>query len=237
MIGLNPALKLSFYSNYSFEKAQEGPLGTPDVFTDGLSPKARGHDVDRQTELMVRLVRGGLALVDLNSSAEWRDNTTPMFRDQIVRHLEQEHLLPVASQMPVCRPDMRVGTSLDLVCRTTEQKFVVFELKVGYSSYHERCTGQRMGLPFYFLTNSPRQQHRLYLAFAVTMFPRPVDHAKCAVLRITPTGLHVDPLPQWATREATMKLGWEKLALQKNLNNQQRKRSLYNAKRRKMSQQ
>lgn len=237
MVGLNPALHLAFYPHYAFSKATQGPCGVSCAISDGLTAKARGRQVDDLTQLLCRLVRNGTPLAALDANAEWTQRSTESYRTQIVPYLLERKLTPIASQFQVAHAQTRVGTPIDMVCRDADGNAVIIEHKRGYEAYIDRHTGVPMKPPFYFLTDSARHQHLLYLAFAVDLFElqtgRTVNRAECAVLRQTSAGLDVYRLPAWSTKPAIMNTAWTMLAQRSAIKKPERSRMIRNAKRRK----
>lgn len=236
--GLNIALNCSFYPRYTYKAATQGPLQQPvaTVVHDKLpkNPLARGKLIDRTVNKMCQLCTRGASLDVLISdeappagplAAEirgFRRMCVDYVSAQLIPYLIEHKLTPVETQVPVADTCVRVGTFLDLVCRTATGGWVVFENKIGFNAYYHRHTGHAMAAPFEFLEDSPHAQHQMYLAFAVSMFERnrqvTVDRAECAVLRMTEGGLCVHPLVNWPHRRTLMARAWCILAHQKEWN-------------------
>jgi len=189
MTGLNMALKTAFYPHYSYTKAIHGhstPLQFPheDTYKSG---RIRGKAMDKLTDEMV---------LKAKNNEDWQNSFTGIFQTQLVDYLKRNALFPVASQYPLFDSELRMGTHVDLVCKTTSGKFVLFENKVGYEASLERHTLKPMRAPFETLNDSPLNQMHLYVAFIVRMFKkqypmRELDESLCAILRMSPNGLDI----------------------------------------------
>lgn len=243
--GLNVALQTAFYPHYSFKRADRGPLHKPkgDVPKNMHKiPKRRGRFTDRIIYQMTKLLQEeDISLKDILSDTPTkncdiralRKYCTDYVREQLVPYLIENKLTPIESQAKVYNLECRVGTCIDLVCRTASRKFAIFEIKTGFDTYYERHTGRKMNTPFQDVNDSPRWQHQLYLHFAVQMFAKyrevEVDRTSCAVLRMCRDGLQCYPLFEWGT-EVTDD-AWKVLLEQKDWTYEDRRKYMGKCKR------
>ena len=222
MTGVNSALKTAFYPSYSFSKAKFGPSDTLKVpHEDDYSAKQRGKIHDKFVDKLI-------------GNAKWNMPHTSMLMNQLVTYLVEHRLTPIASQYPVYDGETRMGTKVDLVCKTVDGKYVLFENKVGYESCLHRHTGKQMLAPFEHMNDSPMNQMHLYLAFSVYLFKkqypsRVVDESQCAILRASPNGFDVFVMKQ----DLRVGEAMEKLGTLKDLHKRDRQRLNRNARRRK----
>lgn len=224
MRGLNPSLQAAYYPHYTFARANKGgyeaahhpPADLP------LNPKRSGHAVDRQISHMTALMANGATWSDKKLVTYLTTKCCGYIRDQLVPYLQRQKVLPTFAQFPVAHVPSRTGTALDLVCRDERQRYVVYEIKVGYGRYYLRHSAIPMRTPHQKRNDSIKEQHQLYLAHAVDMLQRQepdikINRGKCAVLVMRSTGLHVYPLTP-----APVAASWRTLATLKDLNKRQR---------------
>jgi hypothetical protein len=214
MIGLNKALKCAFYPQYTFKRATCGDADDRANYDDSMTGKKRGKLFDRHV--------GGLL-----RCKDWQEPHRDLLANQLVCYLKTNRLTPIASQYPVYDQTCRIGTKVDLICKSDTGKYVLFENKAGYCGYINKNTGICMSSPFEHLEDSPINQFQLYLAFAVSMYKAQnpthvVDDAQCAILRASPTRLDVFVMRQ----DLDVVRGFEKLQTMKHMNRQDRRRMI-----------
>lgn len=184
-IGLNRALKKLFFPHYRFRAAKGGLK-----FDDGIkNPKRRGKTVDRNVTQLVNLCK-------TKALPEASEHFSGIFRTQLIEYLIANRLKPVTSQHPVCDESVRVGTKIDLICKTADGKYAIIENKIGYthSLYVHSRTSMRS--PYQHLNDSLHNQMQLYLHHAVALFTkqhpsRTIDSSACVILRMAPDALEV----------------------------------------------
>lgn len=86
--------------------------------------------------------------------------------------LAARSLSPVACQVVVGCTTLGRGTLIDMVCRDALGRFVVVELKSGFSTYYYKWTGNFMATPFESQTDCPFNQHQLQLLIGTELYRR-----------------------------------------------------------------
>lgn len=202
LVGLNPAIQAAFAPAFRVADVYRGEARGRLRRRGGSSKRTAKAAGRRWDGYVDQLCRNGLAHA---ADTELR------------RYLLAQGLVPHSSQVSVYDVAARIGTRLDLVCRSPDDdRWVVFEIKLGYT--HEcywRGTGP-LAPPFEQWNDALAHQHQLYLGFGVDLFERTfptrtVARDRCAVLRTTADGtLHVHALDWPGTVDR--QVAWERLA-------------------------
>ena len=161
MRGLIPTLKKNFYPLYKFKNATIEPdnIQKPAIFES--SNRGLGIRVDRE----------------LSSRLSY-DKCHPITR-RVLDFLKKHNYQILETQIPVCNPDWRCGTSIDLAATDCDNEIVLLEIKTGYTSYKFRHTGSKMHYPFEYFTDCAYNQHRLQLFFGLKMWNLTFPSAQC----------------------------------------------------------
>lgn len=137
--------------------------------------KARGNSIDQAVSRWV-------------TTGQLTSNIIPLYKFVV----QQNGWKPVATQVPVgALSPVRIGTMLDLVCITPEGKYVILEIKTGYTRGYYR-TGPHyphMAPPLGDWRNSYSSHHMLQLWISVELFLRtypkaPFAWSQCGVFRM-----------------------------------------------------
>jgi hypothetical protein len=191
--GLLPKLKKVFWNDYVYTKAKYGK-GT------GAGSKwggrNRGSTVHAEVEKYVKM-----------SPSEFRKAVPDPhpYTAKVVLAIKAYGLFPVASEVVVYDPDIRVAHKVDLVCADKAGKIYTFELKNGGDGYFKRGNAP-LGGPYGSYVNSPANQAHLQ-----QMFPRHVleekygvQLAESYVLQVHKEGVRPHRLPSkmWKKRHA-----------------------------------
>lgn len=183
--GLLPWLKKTYYPHYKFDK--KWSKGAPTGNLRGRKAMRRGSSVDRCMQRLVKTGRPGRATPEARLLVNW---------------LETNGYIPFEAQKHVTSASGRVFTMVDLVCISSQGKYVVFELKTGFRGYYEKHSDTPMKAPWAHLDDSVKNQHQLQLWYSVDMYERSnptcdVDRSQCCVLVIndvvTPYPLSINP--------------------------------------------
>jgi hypothetical protein len=107
-----------------------------------------------------------LVVYDQSKSTDLHRRTVLLLRRMIELKLE-----PVGCQLPVCCPDTRVGTFVDVVCWDLHKRvYVLLEVKSGYASSDYKASSGRLARPFQEYNDSPYHQHHLQLLATTILF-------------------------------------------------------------------
>ena len=150
--GITDVNKCHFYPSYSFRKATFGPKGIKPIKTK-LRGSKKGKKLDSQ----------------INDYFRFGIQTTLPELKVVIREINKRNWTIVACQLPVRQSDIRLATSLDMVCFDGTTYFII-ELKTGYQHYMHRYTLDRMNIPFTDMTDCPLNQHRLQMFVAHNLF-------------------------------------------------------------------
>lgn len=186
--GVRDVLRLACFPNYRYDDALgdsgTGQFASQRVSTGLRAPHhgaARGRDVHDQ--LAVYVNRG---------ASEWRHEfgaSCSPYVTRIVEFLRQRGLVPVVAEFQDYFTDVDIGSSIDLMCRDTENGdgVALIELKVGGENYFEKSNGQLTApSELRHFSNSPRNQALLqllvYRAMITQNYPY-IDVTRCFVLQ------------------------------------------------------
>lgn len=170
MRGLCPTLMRTFYPFYSYKKCTKNR-----VRISGNKRKREATEWGKKTDASLdRIISGEEGLINYEAL-------------MIKEHIEERGMRMVETQTKVWNIDARVGTELDLVCKDSDGKYVIYEIKSGFRGYYKATSGHTMCLPFNNMDDSVASHHQLQLAFGTDMFEkcyedREVNHSECAVL-------------------------------------------------------
>jgi hypothetical protein len=140
--GITDVNKSYFYPSYSFRKATLGPK-TPKI-TYKLKGTRLGKKLDSEIS---KYFKTGI------------ESKLPHFKLVLDKCNEQKYTI-VGTQIPVRNIELNLATCLDLVV-FDGIKYIIIELKTGYSHYKYRHTIDNMNFPFNGLTDCPFNQHQL----------------------------------------------------------------------------
>ncbi len=107
---------------------------------------------------------------------------------------------PVLTQAPVRHDTLRIGTMVDVVCRDSQGRYKLLELKTGFEQYYDTSSGHKLSGPFEQHSDCPRNQHQLQLAATEHMYK--MTHkdqllAPSVILRFHSSGVEIVPMQQW----------------------------------------
>ena len=116
---------------------------------------------------------------------------------------------PFKMQVPVSIPTARAATAVDLICRDTQGRYIVVELKVGFDEVYFLHTKHHMNAPFQAQHDSPFHQHQLQLLFTWMFFRHSyasVPDGGAFVVRVHSAGTDWYPLQPWARQASNLAL-------------------------------
>lgn len=114
--------------------------------------------------------------------------------------LHRLKLTPFTTQLPVACRFLNVATAADLICRDTNNKFVIVEVKTGFTHYYHRHTKHNLMYITPPQTDSPCHQYQLQLALTYELYRRTFPSnpvASAFVLRVDGFGVELTPLQKW----------------------------------------
>ena len=88
----------------------------------------------------------------------------------VIQYLADNSLTPIATQFPVCCARLRVGTCVDIVCRTHTNAVVLIELKCGFDDYYDVANQGNMSHPFRDLPATYRNRHLVQLLLTTYLY-------------------------------------------------------------------
>jgi hypothetical protein len=107
--------------------------------------------------------------------------------------MQRLELRPLGAQVVVRCEHADLATLVDCVFLNAQNSIVLVELKCGFEGYVDRANADMRG-DFKSLTNAPKNQHQIQLAFTSCMFERTFPEfgrVDALVVRMTDTGAHV----------------------------------------------
>jgi len=95
-------------------------------------------------------------------------------------------LVPLFAELPVCDPDTRIGTAVDLICTNSKNEIVLVEWKTGVYKYFNASNGYCSNIGIQ-LSNSPYNQARLQTLFTyhILKYRYCIDIKKCYIVHIS----------------------------------------------------
>jgi hypothetical protein len=212
--GLVPSLRSKFYPMYNKKVAKFGP--PPDAKEKKAKKEGKGKGkaksrgmaygrlVDRQVgkgciviqkyALDIRmLLSADLSQLKTRADAKEAIKAVRAFRTSaepstknIFHAMHTMHLHPIATQYGVGSYSLRVGTQVDVVCRSTEKgkekEVVALEIKAGYMD-GAKHSGHCLNTPFTKYSDCPFNQFHLQLAGTVALLNITLsDHVKAGLL-------------------------------------------------------
>jgi hypothetical protein len=194
--GLHRPLRKYFYPKYVYDDVRT-TAGAPIVSGSGnRCGRGRGTRVDLEVSALIRT--GGRP-----------DASHHKFTHKLFAALAALRLRPVAAQVLLAAPGMRVATFVDFICVETgpgaDGRPVVCELKCGFDNYANLHTNHSLEPPFADRSDSPNHQHILQLLWAwwaVRAEYGVVPSARAYVFQINSAGARAVHLPGWATAQA-----------------------------------
>jgi hypothetical protein len=198
--GILPLLRSSFYRHYEKKNAIQGPV--PDAKETAAKKakkgkgkakskgKAYGRLIDRQLirgckvinkyalDIVTLLAADSMTIRSLKngkvihrSVQAFRKSAEPATRN-LLATMNKMHLHPIATQYGVASHSQRVGTLVDVVCRSTlpgqEREIVPIEIKTGCID-GAKHTGVTLATPFTGYSDSMFSQFHLQLAANVIL--------------------------------------------------------------------
>ena len=197
--GLRPALRATFYPNYSYERAlsvgaaQFASQRRATGLANPLHGSRRGKDVHDQVECYIN--RGRDAWV-----AQFGLSCSPLVHD-FMTALHRIGCRPLIAEFQDFFEELAIGSSIDILCYDTKRAgLTIIELKVGGENYFERASGNLIRpAALRTVNNSPMNQGFLQLLLYRCMIE---DHypyvpiARCLLAQLQQTGTHFRRLPQ-----------------------------------------
>ena len=109
-------------------------------------------------------------------------------------------LLPVDTQIKVGCQSLRLGTAVDLRCIDPDGKYVLVEIKTGFTNYYHKHTKYPLQVIEPSQTDTPCHQFQLQLALTYELYRRtfpshPISNA--LVLRVDGFGVELTPMQNW----------------------------------------
>jgi hypothetical protein len=203
--GVTGVIHERYYPEYRFNGrngvgATIASAGIGAAAAGGLGGMARGRLVDNEVQ---DWIHRQLKPAEIVVAAKKRSKTVvTVAKTNAERHVfsrafialtHKLRLRPIGAQV-VCRCALcDVATLIDAVFIDKNDRVVLVELKCGFEGYIDEYTGNMQGV-FRSLTNAPKNQHQIQVAFSRCMFERtfpelgPVD---AIVVRMTTSGAHV----------------------------------------------
>lgn len=185
MRGITDILARVFWPGYNYRKATRD-LGTP-TSTKGPKTKRggmrRGNEVDHQIRAFT------------NDSQP----VTHPFARKLLKALELQGLTPYRAQVRVQDDESELFTGVDLVCRDVKHKFVLVEIKTGFSraGAAEAANGKMRGILCEY-TNCAKNQHAVQTAVTRYLFMKTFpEHSPpdALVARVGDDGVFLCPVP------------------------------------------
>lgn len=175
-----------YYPEYAFTGSANPPSGKR--ADNGMS---RGRRVDAEVQGWIReRLRQPTALRNPTSV---RSRTPHVFCRAFIALMERLRLRPIGAQVVVRCDRCDLATLVDAVFVDARERVVLVELKCGFEGYVDRSNGKMRGV-FGELSNAPKNQHQIQLAFTRCMFERTFPEfgrVDALVVRMTETGAHV----------------------------------------------
>jgi hypothetical protein len=161
---------------------------------------ARGRLVDNEVQ---DWIRRQLPPAEIAITAKKRSKVVPppaktnserhVFSRAFITLMHKLKLRPIGAQV-VCRCAIcDIATLIDAVFIDKNNCVVLVELKCGFEGYIDEFTGNMQGV-FKSLTNAPKNQHQIQVAFSRCMFERTFPELgaiDALVVRMTTSGAHV----------------------------------------------
>jgi hypothetical protein len=172
--GITKIIRTLFAPGFTYGKLKKKPLPKATALS-YRQARARGKLIDRQ-----------LTKWHLFKSLKGAKIETKL----LVTYLSNQHLVPIATQLPVGCPVDRLGTCIDLVCTDTITKeIVLIEIKRG--CHYRDCTTGQMLRTIVDLDGRPvndclLHQHMLQLLLGELLFVRtfPTRPHRCLLLYV-----------------------------------------------------
>jgi hypothetical protein len=236
MRGVHPTLTRLFYPAYDYKRLAFGPTTASATTTTSASSAGRltkhrpgmraGILVDNELKRTIQLrAKHNLSSVVFTSFAAQTkfkashkaSQLTPRDLSLVGKRLSpavyrlwqtfhRTNLVPIASQVPVGCLQMRVATPIDVVCRDSQRRHVVVEIKTGFAGYYHRHTGIPMKHLAPAVADSAANQHQLQLLLNLQLYRITFPAHRVAnpvVLRVDALGVDVLPLQDWAKKAWT----------------------------------
>jgi hypothetical protein len=88
---------------------------------------------------------------------------------RILLYIIEQEWQPIFSEFHIFDEDLRIATSIDMICITPEGKLIILEFKTGYSGYWRKSNkGERISGPLKsIMANNPLNRAKLQLAFSM----------------------------------------------------------------------
>lgn len=181
LTGVNPILREIFYSKYKFDrnifnlcmkkfgrrhkKKKETRRHNQHSVVDGiemnigkeLGPIARGSIVHNQLEILFSDNK------NKNELFEKKYGYIDPLTISAYEWMKRKDLRPIKSELSISDPDLRIGTSIDLVAQNKNGELVVIEWKTGNSDTFQFFTEKMQSGLGKIMTNCPLNQARLQL--------------------------------------------------------------------------
>jgi hypothetical protein len=194
LAGLLKYLQGIYYPTYEYNKATQTGTAPLPVTTFQSEPKrssgnrrkdglAHGSKVDEQITRTVILFRkhdlnmrifydGAYRRTHPTVTAEVKAACSNLSTDTQSFWMAMRHakLTPIATQVPVRHPSIKIATAVDVVTLNADNQIVLLEIKSGAVHYLYHTTGARMSAPFNMVTDCVANQHFLQLLFTTEMY-------------------------------------------------------------------
>jgi hypothetical protein len=112
------------------------------------------------------------------------------FTSNAIGWLLKNELIPVTSELPVCDPDIRIGTAADLICTNKNNEICLIEWKTGVYKYFMAANSYCCNTSIK-LNNSPYTQARLQTLFTyhILKYRYNINIKKCYIVHINEEGV------------------------------------------------
>jgi len=108
------------------------------------------------------------------------------FTSSAIGWLFKTKLVPLIPELPICDPEIRIGTAVDLICTNEKNEISIIEWKTGNYKYFNASNGYCSNLGIQ-LSNSPYNQARLQTLFTyhILKYKYGIDVKKCYIVHIS----------------------------------------------------
>lgn len=194
--GLTNVIRQLYFPEYSFTGRATPASGKR---TDnGMS---RGRRVDNDVQKWIRKSLQHTSMTLKNPTAR-RLRPPHAFCRAFIVLMERLRLRPIGTQVVVRCEQCDLATLVDAVFVDAQQRVVLVELKCGFEGYIDRSNGKMRG-DFGELSNAPKNQHQIQLAFTRCMFERTfpeLGKVDALLVRMTESGAHVSSVDTMVDR-------------------------------------
>jgi hypothetical protein len=209
--GLRPRLEYAYFMGYKYipnpsTTIRANGRRAPPRFSRGPEAGARlGTRVDGELASVVQLLsRLNISIGHYLTTVKRSGRKVHLHKRTIdvLRKLQSRGLRPIVCQLGVGSRIKHTATMLDVLCvHVATGRYVVIEVKSGFTGYHKRSSGARLLAPYTQQNDCPCNQHFLQLFGGMLLFAHThalnVNDVDGLLIRVDRLGAHVNELPTW----------------------------------------